>query len=139
MKKAIAIFTIAALTACGGNDTSSFAQRPEDIKLSNLKTACDYTSAIEKLADAALKIKTEQNYEFENSQEHLDLLENKLKDILEAGRKKFTEAEFRECPNWKNQTKKMNRAFYNNSGSFVDDEEEEYDQSKPDSTPVDRY
>jgi bacterioferritin (cytochrome b1) len=96
------------MTKIGATIIASFiliscSQNPTEIKLSDLKTACDYANAIEKYFDALIELKgeTEKFYDLpKNEQEYAKQLKDKLEEILKAGEKKYTEAEIKECGNF---------------------------------------
>lgn len=54
MKKVMAILGVALFTSM---IMLGCTQKPENIKLSDLKTACDYIDALEKCGDAIIKLK----------------------------------------------------------------------------------
>jgi len=108
----------------------SCTQKPEEIKLSDLKTACDFVSALGKIADAG--IKWEEKYDKEIIKDHFDsekegleiyekrkkekedklfaereVLKKKLREITEAAGKKYTETEVKECPDFEMLEKKF--------------------------------
>ena len=86
------IFASFMLTSC--------SQKPTEIKLSDLDTACDYVDAIEKCIDAIIEIKGDKKFISElpeEKQEYAEQLKEKFKEIEKAANKKFTEAELLEC------------------------------------------
>ena len=108
MKKTIkifftVIFILSMLTSC--------SQKPTEIKLSDLVTACDYTDAMEKCVDAITEIKKEADGNFgdlsSDKKEYVSKLNRKQKQIRKALRKKFTRAEWEECESYERyETKK---------------------------------
>ena len=108
----------------------SCTQKAEDIKLSDLKTACDIVNALIKVADAGIKWEEKYDKEikeddFDSEKEELEIyqkrikekeeklwaerevLKEKLKEIAEVAEKKYTAAEIRECPNFEIVEKKL--------------------------------
>ena len=108
MKKVMTILGVALFASMimGG-----CAQKPENIKLSDLETVCDYVDAMEKCGDAM--IKTMENKKGEDlSQEDKDymkVLKDKIKDIGKAAEKKYTEDEAKECPSFEAVKEKMKK------------------------------
>lgn len=85
--------------------TMACSDRPEDIKLSDLDTACDYIDAIERCADVILKIMDGNDFDEldelkEESVERLENLTLKIQQIGRAADKKYTSDELEECPNF---------------------------------------
>lgn len=80
----------------------SCSKKPEDIKLSDLKSSCDYVDALEIVIDEGLLLFKVKKIEELSTEENLYLnkLYEKLEEIVEAGDKKFSESEFEECPNY---------------------------------------
>lgn len=79
----------------------SCSQKPEDIKISDLKTPCDHLDALEKVIDAIIKIKGTTSRE-DLSQKDIDYLEvlfAKAEEIGEASSKKYTSTDVENCPN----------------------------------------
>ena len=78
---------------------TSCSQKPEDIKLSDLKTPCDYLDAIEKCVDSAIETIGNKSYDDldENEKKHLKSLKKKIIQIGQAADKKYTEAKGEEC------------------------------------------
>jgi len=95
MKKYLVIVLCASMTIV------SCAQKPEDIKISDLKTACDYIDALEKVIDAALKIGDASSWEdlSQKDKDYLKVLLVKAEEIGEAAGKKYTAADIENCPN----------------------------------------
>jgi hypothetical protein len=95
----------------------SCGRKAEDIRLSDLKTACDYVTAMTDVFDEAqIIIKDTKHWEDLNNlqKEKLKILRNKLDEISEAAKKKFTKAEAKECSNYKKmveKAKKLNNVF----------------------------
>ena len=99
----VVIFASFMLTSC--------SQKPTEIKLSDLDTACDYMDAIEKCVDAIIEIKDDKrsiSELTEEKQEYARQLKKKIREIEKAGSKKFTKAEAKECKNYDGISKKMN-------------------------------
>ena len=94
------IFASFMLTSC--------SQKPTEIKLSDLDTACDYVDAIEKCIDAIIEIKGDKKFisELPEEKQEYAQLKEKLKEIEKAAKKKFTEAEVKECENFESTQKK---------------------------------
>ena len=112
MKKTIkifftVIFILSMLTSC--------SQKPTEIKLSDLVTACDYTDAMEKCVDAIIEIKKEAAELYDGNTGDLSSdkkvyytkLKRKRKQIRKALRKKYIEAEYKECESYKRYDEKM--------------------------------
>lgn len=112
----------------------SCTQKAEDIKLSDLKTACDFISAMGKVADAQIKNEKDRDEKVAEIEElrtevmstealeklikkqaevdekywdYRDVLKKKLKEIIEAGGKKYTYSEAKECPDYEMLEKKL--------------------------------
>lgn len=98
-------------------------QKPEDINLSELKTACDYIDAYKKLLDASNKIKAEKKGEKigEIELKQLNLLEKKISQVWDSGYKKYTVEEFKKCPGYNILIRE------NNSKKSIEIKEEETD------------
>jgi hypothetical protein len=114
MKKVMMViiaFSFASMTML------SCTQKAEDIKLSDLKTACDFVSAMGKIADAQIKNDKDSNASIEkgtwseesskNANAYREVLKNKLQEITEAAGKKYTEIEAKECPDFQMLEKKF--------------------------------
>jgi len=89
------IFTSFMLTSC--------SQKPTEIKLSDLYTACDYMDAAEKCIDAIIENKGDSKSISElpeEKQEYAKQLKRKLREIGRAAEKKFTISEVKECKNF---------------------------------------
>lgn len=91
------VFLMFAVMAC--------SDRPEDIKLSDLDTACEYIDAVERCADVILKIMDGKDFDDlddlkEESVERLENLTFKIQQIVRAADKKYTTDELEECPNY---------------------------------------
>jgi len=89
--------------------TISCSKKPEDIKLSELKTSCDYVDALEIVLDKGISLFKNKKIEDFSPEEksYLETLKIKLKQIVEAGEKKFTDLEFEECSNFKKVYEKI--------------------------------
>ena len=94
-------------------------QKPENIKLSDLKTACDYIDALEKCGDAIIKLKKlaliryqEGGNSLEDFSQEIKVLQEKIEVIGKAGDKKFTKDEFNECPSFDRIKEKMNKIHH---------------------------
>ena len=90
----------------------SCSQKPTEIKLSDLKTACDYVDAIEKCFDALIELTGDmENFDDlpKNEQEYAKQLEDKLEEIGKAAEKKYTEAEIKECENFERVKEKSEK------------------------------
>jgi hypothetical protein len=105
MKKAIkifftVIFILSMLTSC--------SQKPTEIKLSDLVTACDYLEAMEKCFDAKQELKKEVDELYDGNiknvpkeiKEYANKLKRKQRQIGKALQKKYTEAEWEECESY---------------------------------------
>lgn len=92
--------------------TIGCTKKPEDIKLSELETTCDYVDAIEICVDAAIEMMGDKEFEdlSEEEKEYLEVIEDKLEDIERAGSKKFTESEVKECPNFERVKEKIEKS-----------------------------
>lgn len=123
MKKVMMVitaFSFASITML------SCTQKAEDIKLSDLKTACDVVSSVGIVADAQIKNKkdreeslekigkedwekyTKESDEIEKKYWELsEVLEKKLKEIMEVAEKKYTKKELQECPGIESLEKKL--------------------------------
>jgi hypothetical protein len=78
---------------------SGCSSDPKDIKLSDLKSACDYVDAAEKIIDATIdfgKNKDLDNLSKEDKKE-IKALQDKIEEIGEAAEKKYTRTELNEC------------------------------------------
>jgi hypothetical protein len=89
------------------------SQNPKDIKLSDLQTACEYIDAISQVCDAAIDIKGDKKVKdlSEEDKKKYQDLETKAYQIAFAGGKKYTPAEFKECPKQKELEEKLEKAF----------------------------
>jgi outer membrane murein-binding lipoprotein Lpp len=86
--------------------------KPEDIKLNELNTVCDYVDALEKVVEADIKLMKEKK-DTELSDEDIEyrgLLRKKLEEISEALMKKFSFAEMKECENFASFKEKFNES-----------------------------
>jgi benzoyl-CoA reductase/2-hydroxyglutaryl-CoA dehydratase subunit BcrC/BadD/HgdB len=108
MLKKIILITLITTTL------NSCNSKPEEIKLTELKTACDYIKAEESIVDEFLKLQEQHpealkglflfaagdkpiiETEFTNK---FKKLYKKLEELDNASRMKFTSAEFKECSN----------------------------------------
>ena len=106
LAKSIAVVLFASMGAIG------CTQKPEDIKLSELESTCDYVDAIEICVDAAIEMMGDKEFEdlSEEEKEYLEVIEDKLEDIERAGSKKFTESEVKECPNFERVKEKVEKS-----------------------------
>ena len=107
----VALFTSMIMLGC--------TQKPENIKLSDLKTACDYIDALEKCGDAIIKLKKpaltryqEGGKSLEDFSQEIKVLQEKIEVIGKAGDKKFTKDEFNECPSFDRIKEKMNKIHH---------------------------
>ena len=73
------------------------SQKLEEIKLSDLKTVCDYVDAIENIFDEIIEISSKESSISKDDKEQIKSLMNKLEDINEAGGRKYTKKEMMEC------------------------------------------
>lgn len=89
------------------------SQNPQEIKLSELHTACDYIDAIDQVCDAAIEIRGNRKFTDINEDEKKKIkdLKSKAYQIAFAGGKKYTAAEFKECPKQKELEEKLKSAF----------------------------
>jgi hypothetical protein len=89
------------------------SQNPKDIKLSDLHTACDYIDAIDQVCDVAIDLKGDKKVKdlTEEEKKKYQELETKAYQIAFAGGKKYTPAEFKECPKQKELEEKLEKAF----------------------------
>jgi hypothetical protein len=131
MKKVMMViiaFSLASITML------SCTQKAEDIKLSDLKTACEVVSSLGKVADAQIKNekdRDEKDGELEESRSEIsdpealeklikeqaevekkywdyrDVLKKKLNEIMEVAEKKYTVKELKECPDIDIVSKKL--------------------------------
>ena len=116
MKKVMAILGVALFTSM---IMLGCTQKPENIKLSDLKTACDYIDALEKCGDAIIKLKKlaliryqEGGNSLEDFSQEIKVLQEKIDVIGKAGDKKFTKDEFNECPSFDRIKEKMNKIHH---------------------------
>ena len=116
MKKVMAILGVALFTSM---IMLGCTQKPENIKLSDLKTACDYIDALEKCGDAIIKLKKraltryqEGGKSLEDFSQEIKVLQEKIEVIGKAGDKKFTKDEFNECPSFDRIKEKMNKIHH---------------------------
>ena len=116
MKKVMAILGVALFTSM---IMLGCTQKPENIKLSDLKTACDYIDALEKCGDAIIKLKKlaliryqEGGNSLEDFSQEIKVLQEKIEVIGKAGDKKFTKDEFNECPSFDRIKEKMNKIHH---------------------------
>ncbi len=84
-------------------------QKPENIKLSDLKTACDYVEAVEECVDAMTKIMDNKKREdlSQEDKDNMKVLKDKIKDIGKAASKKYTDDEAKECPSFERVKEKL--------------------------------
>jgi uncharacterized coiled-coil protein SlyX len=73
------------------------SQKPEQIKLSDLKTPCDYLDASENIIDEINEISSKESSISTDNKEKIKSLMNKLEDVGEAADKKYTKKELMEC------------------------------------------
>lgn len=87
---------------------SGCSSDPKDIKLSDLKTVCDYVDAAEKVMDAAIRIGEKRDLKnfSEKDKEELKALEKKIEEIGKAAEKKFTREEAQECKSFERVAEK---------------------------------
>ena len=112
----------------------SCTQKAEDIKLSDLKTACEVVSSLGKVADAQIKNEKDRDEKYRESEEskfetsdpeeaeklikeqaevdkkywdYRDVLKKKLNEIMEVAEKKYTVKELKECPDIDIVSKKL--------------------------------
>ena len=133
MKKVMAILGVALFTSM---IMLGCTQKPENIKLSDLKTACDYIDALEKCGDAIIKLKKraltryqEGGKSLEDFSQEIKVLQEKIEVIGKAGDKKFTKDEFNECPSFDRIKEKMNKIHQEGPESTP-----EADEAQADST-----
>lgn len=84
---------------------SSCGTNAEDIKLSDLETACDYVDAQIVCAEAIIDMGEDKDFSdfdewLEEDKEELEAIKKKVVEIRAAFRKKYTEAEFKECDSY---------------------------------------
>ena len=74
--------------------------QPEDIKISELSTVCEYSEAVLKVCNKINDIANGRKPEelTDEEKEAIIILNNKFKDLDRAMAKKFTVPEFKECP-----------------------------------------
>jgi hypothetical protein len=106
MKKLMTILIVALFTSM---IMGSCSQKPENIKLSDLETACDYVDAMEKCGDAMIKVMENKKREdlSQEDKDYMKVLNDKLKEIGKAASKKYTEEEAEECPNFQSVKDKL--------------------------------
>ena len=81
----------------------SFFNKPEDIKLSDLQTVCDFVNAREKIVTAILEIEGNKLFkpsEYAAEKGRIVRLKSKLGDIKEVFSKKYTKIEAKDCDSW---------------------------------------
>ena len=81
----------------------TFFNKPEDIKLSDLQTVCDFVNAREKIVTAILEIegnKLLKPSEYADEKGRIVRLKSKLGDIKEVFSKKYTKIEAKDCDSW---------------------------------------
>lgn len=88
------LFVLILLTEC--------TQQPTDIKLSELKSVCEYMDALRKLSHQYIHLVGDRSLDELTMTEklRLDELMMKWRDIEEAGQKKYTLAERKECKSY---------------------------------------
>ena len=101
MKKRIIVFKTALLMLLT-MFLNSCSTNPEDIKLNDLKTSCDYVDAMNKIYDQMIKIKEDKkaNELAPEKKSEMEVWTKKLREIALAASKKYTEAEVKECTNF---------------------------------------
>ncbi len=100
LKKMKKLMTIFGAMLIASFMLTSCSQNPTEIKISDLKTACDYLHAAEKCMDALIELKGEvKDFDElpENKQKYAEQVYEKMEEILEAAEKKYTEKEGMEC------------------------------------------
>ena len=109
MKNTITAFVSLLLISVLASGCSS---DPRDIKLSDLKSACDYVDAAEKVLDAAIAIGDNKDLEklTEADKKEIKELEDKMEEIGKAAEKKYTEAEVMECKSFERVKEKVDAA-----------------------------
>ena len=118
MKKTIkiffaVIFILSMLTSC--------SQKPTEIKISDLVTACDYLDAMEKCVDAILEIQKEAAELYDGNigdlssdkEEYYGKLKQKRKQIRKALRKKYDAEMYTQgqCESYKIYRKKLKKIW----------------------------
>ncbi len=108
MKKVMTILGVALFASMimGG-----CAQKPENIKLSDLETVCDYVDAMEKCGDALIKTHESKKREdlSKEDKDYMKVLKHKMRDIEKAAEKKYTADEAKECPSFEALKEKMRK------------------------------
>jgi Spy/CpxP family protein refolding chaperone len=97
-----ALFASLILSSCGTD--------AKDIKLSDLDTACDYVEAMIICAEEMTEIKGDHDNRSDLSkdeQEEYKEISQKMRDVSQACRKKFTKAEVKECDDYDELDKLM--------------------------------
>ena len=107
MKKGIKFLTVALIASA---TLASCSQKPEDIKISDLDSVCDYVNAMESVVDAVIKVRTNKDLQdlSEEEKEYLDVLKKKLNEIGESA-EKFSRTEAEECSNFELLQKKIQK------------------------------
>jgi CHASE3 domain sensor protein len=82
---------------------------PVEMKLNDLKTSCDYVHATNIIIQQIITAKSEKNVDKLITEKKILELTEKLNKISAAADKKYTEAEFQECDEWKTLTFNSNK------------------------------
>ena len=109
MKKMKKIMTILGVALFASMIMGGCAQKPENIKLSDLETVCDYLDAMGKCGDAMIKTMENKKREdlSQEDKDYMNVLRDKMKDINKAAVKKYTDEEAKECPSFEAVKEKM--------------------------------
>jgi hypothetical protein len=114
MKRIFFLFRTATLILLFFN-LSSCENSSSDVKLNELNSSCDYVNTTNNILDQIINLRGEKTDEQLTTEEKIKLEEwqVKLKQIGKAGNKKYTQAEFKECPNYENLMNKINASQKN--------------------------
>lgn len=88
---------------------SSCHTKPEDIKLNDLKSVCEYVEAMEQVIDADIKLMKERDISMLSDDEraYRKDIRKKLMEIAKAAEKKYSIAEVNECENFESFKEKF--------------------------------
>ena len=95
------MFLIVLLGSCNQNQ-ENIKFNPDNFKLTDLVTACDYIDVLEEIEKVRMLIIKDSTL---SKEEKLGMFEFTMKrnDIKKAMKKKYTPEELKECPNYKRE------------------------------------
>jgi hypothetical protein len=101
----------------------SCSTNPDDIKLNDLKTSCDYVDAMNKVYDQMIKLKGKKTIDQLTQEEksEMEVWTKKFKEIALAASKKYTEAEVKECADF--EKLKTNRDLLSDKKAELTDDD----------------